>query len=59
VLLPFFDVEALSQTLVQAARDPDRFAGMGQAARERAIRDFDQARGTAAWLGLIDEVLNA
>ena len=57
VLLPFFDVDALSDTLVQAARDPARFAGMGPAARARAIRDFDQARGTAAWLGLIDEAL--
>jgi len=58
VLLPFFDVKALSDTLVQAVREPNRFAGMGPAARERAIRDFDQADGTAAWLSLIDEVLS-
>ena len=58
VLLPFFDTDALSDTLLRAARDPASFAGMGSAARERAIRDFDQARGTAAWLRLIDEVLN-
>lgn len=58
VLLPFFDVEALGDTLVQAARDPARFAGMGAAARERAIKDFDQTRGTAAWLSLIDEVFS-
>jgi hypothetical protein len=29
---------------------------MGQAARDRALRDFDQSRGTAAWLEMIDEV---
>jgi len=57
VLLPFFDVPALSAKLIEAIQDPDKFAGMGQAARQRALRDFDQARGTAGWLGMIDELL--
>lgn len=57
VLLPFFDIAALSGNLIEALREPEKFAGMGQAARQRAIRDFDQSRGTAAWLGMIDELL--
>jgi glycosyltransferase involved in cell wall biosynthesis len=57
VLLPFFDVPLLSATLIRAIREPEAFAGMGQAARKRALEGFDQARGTAAWLALIDEVL--
>jgi len=57
VLLPFFDVPLLSATLVRAICEPEAFAGMGQAARKRALEGFDQARGTAAWLALIDEVI--
>jgi glycosyltransferase involved in cell wall biosynthesis len=57
VLLPFFDTAALSGKLIEALREPEKFAGMGQAARQRALRDFDQSRGTASWLGMIDELL--
>ena len=57
LLLPFFDVPALSEALIKVLREPGKFAGMGQAARERALRDFDQSRGTAGWLGLVDELL--
>jgi len=59
VLLPFFDIPALSAALTRAVREPEAFAGMGQAARKRALEGFDQARGTAAWLALIDEVAAA
>jgi len=59
VLLPFFDVDALSETLIRAVREPELFSGMGVAARQRALRDYDQARGTAGWLGLIDELVSA
>jgi hypothetical protein len=31
-------------------------AGMGEAARERALTEYDQQHGTAAWLSLIDEL---
>jgi len=55
--LPFFDVPLLSATLIRAIREPEAFAGMGQAARKRALEGFDQAHGTAAWLALIDEVV--
>lgn len=57
LLLPFFDVPALSEALIQTVRTPEKFKGFGQAARARALRDFDQARGTAGWLALVDEVL--
>lgn len=59
VLLPFFDVPALSGKLVEAVREPEKFAGLGQAARRRALRDFDQASGTAAWLAMIDELVRS
>ena len=56
VLLPFFDVAALSGALTRAVREPEAFAGMGQAARKRALADYDEQSGTAAWLALIDEL---
>jgi len=56
VLLPFFDVPALSEALIRAAQHPDAFAPMGQAAQTRASAGYDQQRGTAAWLSLIDEL---
>jgi glycosyltransferase involved in cell wall biosynthesis len=57
VLLPFFDVDALSETLIRTVREPELFSAMGAAARQRALRDYDQARGTAGWLALIDELV--
>ncbi len=57
ILLPFFDIPALSQALIEAVKTPGKFEGLGQAARARALRDFDQTRGTAGWLALVDEVL--
>jgi glycosyltransferase involved in cell wall biosynthesis len=56
LLLPFFDVAALSDAMIRAVREPEIFAGMGAAARERALRDYDRKRGTAGWLSLIDEL---
>ena len=58
ILLPFFDVPALSAKLVEALREPGKFAALGRAARDRALREFDQSHGTAAWLTMIDEVLS-
>lgn len=57
VLLPFFDVKALSDTLIDVVQHPAAYVHMGPAARQRALNDFDQSRGTAAWLDLVDEVL--
>lgn len=54
-LLPFFDVDALSQALIAACRDPAASAPLRAAARETAVAKFDARRGTAAWLRLIVE----
>ncbi|HWI87399.1 MAG TPA: glycosyltransferase [Sphingomonas sp.] len=56
VLLPFFDVAALSGAMMRAVREPEAFAAMRGAARARALSDYDRGQGTAAWLALIDEV---
>lgn len=56
LLLPFFDVPALSAALIRAVREPAAFVGMRGAARLRALDGYDRAHGTAAWLALIDEV---
>ena len=59
VLLPFFDVPALSQAMIRAVREPEAFAGMGQAARQRALKDYDCDSGTTRWLQLIDDLIVA
>lgn len=58
-LLPFFDVDALSEALIDACRRPDAFADQRAAARATAVERFDAAAGRAAWLALIDEVMAA
>nr|WP_253201140.1 glycosyltransferase [Sphingomonas quercus] len=55
-LLPFFDVDALSQAMIDAAREPVRFEGLRKAARKKALEGFDRAAGTAGWLRAIDTV---
>jgi glycosyltransferase involved in cell wall biosynthesis len=55
-LLPFFDTAALSDAMIAAAREPERFAPMRAAARARALAGFDRDAGTAAWLAAVDEV---
>ena len=58
VLNDFFDVEALSEAMVQACERPAAFADLRPAARETALRMFDRkAVGVPAWLDLIDEIL--
>jgi len=59
VLLPFFDVAALSDTLIRTVRKPDEFASMGAAARRRAVKDYDMQRGVSGWLSLIDDLILA
>ena len=52
-LLPFFDIEALSEAMIEACRHPERFAAMRAAARKTAVAKFDQAKGLTAWLELL------
>jgi glycosyltransferase involved in cell wall biosynthesis len=55
-LLPFFDVDALSDALVAACRDPGQAAPLRAAARETAVARFSRAKGRAAWLALLAEL---
>lgn len=54
-LLPFFDVEALAETLVAACRDPGASAPLRAAARATAEARFSRAKGREAWFGLLRE----
>jgi glycosyltransferase involved in cell wall biosynthesis len=54
-LLSFFDVEGLSQALIDACRDPGASAPLRAAARETAVASFSRAKGRAAWLDLLAE----
>jgi len=56
ILLPFFDVEALSGTLAEALVQPIQFEPLRKQARARILADFNAAAGTASWLAAIDEL---
>ena len=55
-LLPFFDVEALSSTLIAACRDPKASGPMRAAARQTAVARFSAQAGRDAWLDLLREL---
>ena len=55
-LLPFFDVDALSEAMIAACRDPGAAAPMRQAARETAVAMFSRTAGRAGWLKLLGEL---
>ena len=55
-LLPFFDVDALSETLIAACRSPGASAPLRAAARETAVAKFNRAKGRADWLALLEEL---
>jgi glycosyltransferase involved in cell wall biosynthesis len=55
-LLPFFDVEALSEAMIAACRDPQASAPLRAAARETAVAKFSRREGRAAWLDLLREM---
>jgi glycosyltransferase involved in cell wall biosynthesis len=54
-LLPFFDVDALSQALIAACRKPQASAPLRAAARQTAVARFATRDGRAAWLELLKE----
>ena len=56
MLLPFFDVAALSAALIHAVREPEAFEVMRSNARVSA-HHYDAAAGIAAWLGTVDEMI--
>jgi glycosyltransferase involved in cell wall biosynthesis len=55
-LLPFFDINALSQAMIDACRNPQASAPLRAAARATAVERFDRAKGRAAWLDLLKEL---
>ena len=58
ILLDFFDVDALSRAMIDAVRNPDRYAAMRKQARVSALSKFDRDRiGVPGWLTLIDSQL--
>lgn len=57
ILLPFFDVRALTETLIRVVQDREDFAPLRTKARARAVESFDAKRGTDDWLKVIDEFL--
>ncbi len=58
VLNDFFDVDALSNAMAKACREPEAFAALRPRARETALKMFDhKAVGVPAWIDLIDEML--
>ncbi|CAN7236541.1 glycosyltransferase [Phenylobacterium sp. LjRoot225] len=55
-LLPFFDVDALSDALIAACRAPEASAPLRAAARETAVAKFSRAGGRAAWFDLMAQL---
>jgi glycosyltransferase involved in cell wall biosynthesis len=55
-LLPFFDVEALSEALIAACREPAAQARLRKAARATAVEKFSAADGRDAWFRLLREL---
>lgn len=57
LLNDFFDLDALSQTMIAACQRPDDFAHLRKAARATAIARFDRKTVCQpAWLKLVEEV---
>ena len=58
LLHDFFDVQGLSQAMIEACRAPKRFTAIRKAARQTVIERFDQERVCLpAWMSLIDGLL--
>jgi glycosyltransferase involved in cell wall biosynthesis len=55
-LLPFFDVDALSDTLIAACRDPRATAPLRAAARAAAVAKFSKEDGLTAWLAVLRDL---
>jgi glycosyltransferase involved in cell wall biosynthesis len=55
-LLPFFDVDSLSEAMIAACREPAAYAPLRSAARETAVQKFSRTKGREAWLDLLREL---
>lgn len=60
LLYNFFDVDALSEAMIRAVREPEAFRDMRKAARESVFARFDRETvGVPGWLNEVDMVLAA
>lgn len=58
VLNDFFDVEALSEAMIEACNQPEKFATMRRRAREKAMALFDRETvGVPGWMALIEDMI--
>lgn len=55
-LLPFFDVNALAQALIDACRAPLASAPLRASARATAVEKFSSRQGREAWISVLREV---
>jgi glycosyltransferase involved in cell wall biosynthesis len=55
-LLPFFDVDALAQAVIDACRAPQAAAPLREAARATAVAKFSSRGGREAWIGLLRDL---
>jgi glycosyltransferase involved in cell wall biosynthesis len=59
ILNDFFDVDALSNAMIDACLNPSKYENMRKTARQRAISQFDKDTvGIPAWMALIKEMIN-
>lgn len=59
ILNEFFDVDALSDAMIEACRNPDKFKPMRKAARETVLKRFDRATiSEPAWADLLAPMLD-
>lgn len=58
ILNDFFDVDALSNAMIDACVNPSKYENMRKAARKTAISQFDKDTvGIPAWMALIKEMI--
>ena len=56
ILHDFFDPAALSKSIIEACRHPEKFQDIRKAVRKSVVERFDSKLGRPQWLQLIDEV---
>lgn len=58
LLRPFFDPEALADTLIAACREPERYRPLREAARKTVVEGYDRRTVCLPqWTALVDEML--
>ncbi len=58
LMVDFFDVDGLSDKLIQVCRTPKKYARLGKAARETVLAQYDrQGKCQPQWLALVELVM--